>query len=84
MGELLRLLHAARRSGVLGQIMDTLEVGEQPAGMSDATIESLQRAKRIIFNFFYDFFYVFIMIFYDFIYVFFGLFFLMFFFRLNL
>ena len=52
MGELLRLLHAARRSGVLGQIMDTLEVGEQPAGMSDATIESLQRAKRIIFNFF--------------------------------
>ena len=37
MGELLRLLHAARRSGVLGQIMDTLEVGEQPAGMSDAT-----------------------------------------------
>ena len=37
MGELLRLLHAARRSGVLGQIMDTMEVGEQPAGMSDAT-----------------------------------------------
>ena len=32
MGELLRLLHAARRSGVLGQIMDTMEVGEQPAG----------------------------------------------------
>ena len=27
---------AARRSGVLGQIMDTMEVGEQPAGMSDA------------------------------------------------
>ena len=25
------------RSGVLGQIMDTMEVGEQPAGMSDAT-----------------------------------------------
>ena len=24
-------------SGVLGQIMDTMEVGEQPAGMSDAT-----------------------------------------------
>ena len=37
MGELLRLLHAARRSGVLGQIMDTMEVGEQPAAMSDAT-----------------------------------------------
>ena len=37
MGELLRLLHAARRSGVVGQIMDTMEVGEQPAGMSDAT-----------------------------------------------
>ena len=37
MGELLRLLHAVRRSGVLGQIMDTMEVGEQPAGMSDAT-----------------------------------------------
>ena len=37
MGELLRLLHAARRSGILGQIMDTMEVGEQPAGMSDAT-----------------------------------------------
>ena len=37
MGELLRLLPAARRSGVLGQIMDTMEVGEQPAGMSDAT-----------------------------------------------
>ena len=37
MGELLRLLHAARRSGVLGQIMDSMEVGEQPAGMSDAT-----------------------------------------------
>ena len=37
MGELLRLLHAARRSGVLGQIMDTMEVGEQPPGMSDAT-----------------------------------------------
>ena len=37
MGELLRLLHAARRSGVLGQIMDTMEVGQQPAGMSDAT-----------------------------------------------
>ena len=35
MGELLRLLHAARRSGVLGQIMDTMEVGEQPAGMSE-------------------------------------------------
>ena len=63
MGELLRLLHAARRSGVLGQIMDTLEVGEQPAGMSDATIESLQRAKRIIFNFFFMiFFYVFILL----------------------
>ena len=29
MGELLRLLHAARRSGVLGQIMDSMEVGEQ-------------------------------------------------------
>ena len=37
MGELLRLLHAARRSGVLGQIMDTMEVGEQPAAMNDAT-----------------------------------------------
>ena len=37
MGELLRLLHAARRSGVLGQIMDTMEVGEQPAAMKDAT-----------------------------------------------
>ena len=37
MGELLRLFHAARRSGGLGQIMDTMEVGEQPAGMSDAT-----------------------------------------------
>ena len=37
MGELLRLLHAARRSGVLGQIMDTMEVGEQPAAMTDAT-----------------------------------------------
>ena len=41
MGELLRLLHAARRSGVLGQIMDTMEVGEQPAGMSDAIQRSL-------------------------------------------
>ena len=37
MGELLRLLHAARRSGVLGQIMDSMEVGEQPAAMNDAT-----------------------------------------------
>ena len=37
MGELLRLLHAARRSGVLGQIMDSVEVGEQPAAMNDAT-----------------------------------------------
>ena len=36
MGELLRLLHAARRSGVLGQIMDTMKVGEQPAAMNDA------------------------------------------------
>ena len=37
MGELLRLLHAARRSGVLGQIMGSMEVGEQPAAMNDAT-----------------------------------------------
>ena len=37
MGELLRLLRAARRSGVLGQIMDSMEVGEQPAAMNDAT-----------------------------------------------
>ena len=36
MGELLRLLHAARRSGVLGQIMDSMAVGEQPGTMSDA------------------------------------------------
>ena len=37
MGELLRLLHAARRSGVLGQIMDSMAVGEQPGAMNDAT-----------------------------------------------
>ena len=30
---MLRDAHA----GILGQIMDTMEVGEQPAGMSDAT-----------------------------------------------
>ena len=35
MGELLRLLHAARRSGVLGQIMDSMAV-KQPGTMSDA------------------------------------------------
>ena len=46
MGELLRLLHAARRSGVLGQIMDTMEVGEQPAGMSDATKRRKEDPER--------------------------------------
>ena len=44
MGELLRLLHAARRSGVLGQIMDTMEVGEQPAGMSERVVRMIQRS----------------------------------------
>ena len=32
MGELLRLLHAARRSCVLGQIMDSMTVGDQTGG----------------------------------------------------
>ena len=47
MGELLRLLHAARRSGVLGQIMDTMEVGEKwdatvavPPGVADFKVWS--------------------------------------------
>jgi len=35
-GELLRLLNAARRSGVLGQIMDSMSIGEQTGAMSDA------------------------------------------------
>ena len=43
MGELLRLLHAARCSGVLGQIMDSMAVGEQPGTMSDAA----KRRKNI-------------------------------------
>ena len=35
-GELLHLLHAARRSGVPAQIMDSMIVEEKPGGMSDA------------------------------------------------